>query len=59
MQFRQSDGVGVSLPFLIAWMLVPAVAWKISLSDKNKVVHLDEKQKIFLNKLAGENLVIF
>jgi cyclic beta-1,2-glucan synthetase len=59
MQFKQTDGMGVSLPFLIAWMLVPAVAWKISLSDKRKTADLDEKQKLFLNKLARRTWAFF
>ena len=30
-QYIQSEGIGISLPFLIAWMMSPAIAWKISL----------------------------
>ncbi len=37
MQYIHAEGMGISLPFLIAWMLLPAVAWKISLSDKSKI----------------------
>jgi cyclic beta-1,2-glucan synthetase len=59
MQYKQADGMGISLPFLIAWMLVPAVVWKISLSDKGKAVILDEKQKLFLNKLARKTWAFF
>ncbi len=59
MQFKQSDGMTVSVPFLIAWMLIPAVAWKISLSDKSKIVDLSEKQKLFLNKLARKTWAFF
>jgi len=59
MQYKHSDGTGVSLPFLIAWMLLPAVTWKISLSDKDKAVILDEKQKLFLNKLARKTWAFF
>lgn len=58
-QYKQADGMGISLPFLISWMLLPAVAWKISLSDKNKAVVLDEKQKLFLNKLARKTWAFF
>ena len=32
MQYIHADGMGISLPFLIAWMLLPAIAWKISLA---------------------------
>jgi hypothetical protein len=59
LQYIQAGGMGVSLPFLIAWMLLPAVTWKISLSDKSKVISLDEKQKIFLNKLARKTWSFF
>src|SRR5450432_2455741 len=59
MQYKQTAGMGVSLPFLISWMLMPAVAWKISLSDKGKAVKLDEKQKLFLNKLARKTWAFF
>src|SRR5450432_738126 len=59
MQYKHSDGTGVSLPFLIAWMLLPAVTWKISLSNKDKAVILDEKQKLFLNKLARKTGAFF
>jgi hypothetical protein len=44
MQFRQSDGMGISLPFLISWMLMPAIAWKISQTDKGKAVSIDENK---------------
>ncbi len=59
LQFKHADGMGVSLPFLISWMLLPAIAWKISLSDKDKLVVLDEKQKLFLNKLARKTWAFF
>src|SRR5450432_4505303 len=59
LQYKQSDGTGISLPFLIAWMLVPAVAWKISLTDKTKAVDLNANQKLFLNKLARKTWAFF
>ena len=59
MQYIQAEGRGVSLPFLIAWMLFPAVAWKISQTDKGKPVSLDEKQTLFLNKLARRTWAFF
>jgi cyclic beta-1,2-glucan synthetase len=59
LQYKHSDGMGVSLPFLIAWMLAPAVAWKISLADKDKAVDLNESQKLFLNKLARKTWAFF
>ncbi|HZZ75583.1 MAG TPA: cyclic beta 1-2 glucan synthetase, partial [Puia sp.] len=34
LQYKQSDGIGVSIPLLIAWMISPAIAWKISLPDR-------------------------
>jgi cyclic beta-1,2-glucan synthetase len=59
MQYVHADGMGISLPFLIAWMLIPAIAWKISLPDKSKVVSLDEKQKNYLNNLARRTWAFF
>ncbi len=59
MQYKHADGLGISLPFLIAWMLAPAVVWKLSLPDKNKMVSLDAKQKTFLNKLARKTWAYF
>ncbi len=59
MQYKQSEGMAVSVPFLIAWMIMPAVAWKISLSDKLKTIHLDEKQKLFLNRLSRKTWSFF
>ncbi|HEY4967587.1 MAG TPA: glucoamylase family protein, partial [Puia sp.] len=58
-QSIHSNGMGVSLPFLIAWMLIPAVTWKISLPDKTRVVSLDEDQINFLNKLARKTWAFF
>ena len=59
MQYLHAEGMAISLPFLIAWMLVPAVAWKISLPDKSKTVSLDEKEKAFLNKLGRKTWAFF
>jgi cyclic beta-1,2-glucan synthetase len=59
MQYMQADGMAISLPFLISWMLAPAIAWKISVSDKGKLVILDEKQKLFLNKLSRKTWAFF
>jgi cyclic beta-1,2-glucan synthetase len=59
LQYKQSDGMGISIPFLIAWMLVPAVAWKISLTDKTKTVNLNAGQELFLNKLARKTWAFF
>ena len=59
LQFKHSDGIGISLPFLIAWMMSPAIAWKISLPDKGKVVDLSESQKLFLHKLARKTWAFF
>ena len=59
MHFEQSGGMIISLPFLVAWMLIPAISWRISLSDKSKKVDLNEKQKLFLNKLARKTWSFF
>src|SRR5450432_1019012 len=58
-QYKQSEGMGISLPFLISWILVPAIAWKISLPDKTKAVDLNANQKLFLNKLARKTWAFF
>ncbi len=59
LQYKQSEGIGISLPFLIAWMISPAIAWKISLRDKSKVVDLNESQKLFLHKLSRKTWAFF
>jgi cyclic beta-1,2-glucan synthetase len=59
MQYIHADGIGISLPFLIAWMLSPAIAWRISLPDKSKSVDLNEKEKLFLNKLSRKTWAFF
>ncbi|HEV3224531.1 MAG TPA: glucoamylase family protein [Puia sp.] len=59
MHFEQSGGMIICIPFLVAWMLIPAIAWRISLSDKTKAVDLNEKQKLFLNKLARKTWSFF
>ncbi len=59
MHFEHSSGMITSLPFLVVWMLIPAVAWRISLSDKSKTVDLNEKQKLFLHKLARKTWSFF
>ena len=40
-------------------MMSPAIAWKISLPDKSKIVDLNENQKLFLNKLARKTWAFF
>jgi cyclic beta-1,2-glucan synthetase len=59
MQYIHADGIGISLPFLIVWMLSPAIAWRISLPDKSTFVDLNEKEKLFLNKLSRKTWAFF
>jgi cyclic beta-1,2-glucan synthetase len=59
MQYKAADGAAISLPFLIAWMLIPAVTWKISLPDKSRAVKMDEKQRSFLNRLSRKTWAFF
>jgi cellobiose phosphorylase len=59
MQYIHADGIAISLPFLIAWMLSPALAWRISLPDKSKSIDLNEKEKLFLNKLSRKTWAFF
>jgi cyclic beta-1,2-glucan synthetase len=59
MHFEHSAGMITSLPFLVIWMLIPAVTWRISLPDKSKTVDLNEKQKLFLHKLARKTWSFF
>jgi cellobiose phosphorylase len=39
-------------PFLLAWLLAPVVAWKISLPKEGKVEQLDAGQELYLRRLA-------
>ena len=59
MQYIHADGIGISLPFLVVWMLSPALAWRISLPDKSKSIDLNEKEKLFLNKLSRKTWAFF
>jgi cyclic beta-1,2-glucan synthetase len=59
MHFEHASGMIISLPFLAAWMLIPAITWRISLSDKSKTIDLNEKQKLFLNILARKTWSFF
>jgi cyclic beta-1,2-glucan synthetase len=59
MRYTAAEGMGISIPFLLAWIGVPFIAWKISLPDKIKKVYLDENQKLFLNKLARKTWAFF
>ena len=59
MHLEHADGIIISIPFLVAWMLIPAITWRISLSDKSKTIDLHEKQKLFLNKLARKTWSFF
>ena len=58
-QTLKSSGSGIATPFLILWVISPAIAWRISLSDKKKTVNLNEIQKLFLNKLARKTWAFF
>jgi cyclic beta-1,2-glucan synthetase len=59
MHYEKSAGIEISILFLICWMLVPAVSWRISLSDKKKSAKLSEVQKLFLYKLARKTWAFF
>ncbi len=59
MHYEHASGIIISIPFLVAWMLIPAITWRISLPDKSKTVDLSEKQKLFLNKLARKTWSFF
>jgi len=59
MQYRHPAGLAISLPFLISWILMPAICWKISLQEKGRIVHLDARQKNFLYKLSRKTWAFF
>ena len=49
----------VAVPFLILWMISPAVAWIISLPLTKKTADLSTYQTIFLQKLARKTWAFF
>ncbi len=49
----------VAMPFLIAWILSPAIAWVISLPRRNADSKLSENQNIFLRKIARKTWGFF
>ncbi|HEY4154751.1 MAG TPA: cyclic beta 1-2 glucan synthetase, partial [Puia sp.] len=59
MSYENTPGIEVSLPFLIGWLLVPAITWKISLPYKGKAVELSDDQKKFLFKLSRKTWAFF
>ncbi len=59
MSYWDAPGIEVTLPFLIGWLVVPAITWKISLPYKGKPVVLNDEQKKFLHKLARKTWAFF
>jgi cyclic beta-1,2-glucan synthetase len=49
----------VATPFLIAWILSPAVAWLISLPQKGQETKLSEQQDILLRRIARKTWAFF
>ena len=59
MSYQETEGIEITLPFLIGWMLVPAITWKISLPYKGKSIDLSDEQKKFLYKLSRKTWAFF
>jgi cellobiose phosphorylase len=59
LQYIHSDAIGVSMPILVAWMLSPAIAWKISQPAKGRLIELNDSQKLVLSKLARKTWAFF
>lgn len=59
MSYRNSAALELTLPFLIGWLVVPAITWKISLPYKGKTVVLSEEQKRFLYRLSRKTWAFF
>lgn len=59
MSYGETTGIEITLPFLIGWLLVPAITWKISLPYKGKANDLSEEQKKFLYKLSRKTWAFF
>jgi cellobiose phosphorylase len=49
----------VAMPFLIAWMLSPGIAWLISLPQKKQDAKLSDQQNIFLRTIARKTWGFF
>ncbi|MFI5124380.1 MAG: GH36-type glycosyl hydrolase domain-containing protein [Chitinophagales bacterium] len=59
MSYQETEGIEITLPFLIGWLLVPAITWKISLPYKGKSIDLSDEQKKFLYKLSRKTWAFF
>lgn len=49
----------VSSPFIILWFISPAIAWRLSLAEKEETPEFTEAQSIFLNKSARRTWSFF
>ncbi|PZX60488.1 cellobiose phosphorylase [Algoriphagus ratkowskyi] len=49
----------VSIPILILWFLSPSLAWRLSLSEKERASNLNLDEKIFLRKTARKTWSFF
>jgi cellobiose phosphorylase len=59
MSSHNTPGMEITLPFLIGWLVVPAITWKISLPYKGKPIILTDEQKKFLRRLARKTWAFF
>jgi hypothetical protein len=57
--FNEPINLLVALPFLILWMLSPALVWIISRPIDNREASLSDKQVVFLNKIARKTWLFF
>jgi cyclic beta-1,2-glucan synthetase len=49
----------VATPFLILWLLAPALAWRLSLPETEKLPDLKEEQTLFLHQAARKTWSFF
>ena len=59
LSYDHSLNLVISLPVLIAWVIAPAIAWKLSLPYEVHEVNLTDTQKTFLYKLARKTWSYF
>ena len=49
----------VALPILILWLLSPAIAWKLSIPEKQEIPELSKGQTLFLHQSARKTWLFF
>lgn len=49
----------VASPILILWIVAPALAWRLSMPEKEKTSELNEEQRLFIHKSARRTWTFF